>query len=179
MSRRLFSILCVGALLAGATATAPARALLPTSGQILFVGDQDGNLEIYSIASDGGQQSDLTNAPAAQDMDPGWSPDGTKIAFARHTVRLGGPHIVTTPDGSTIAFTRCCPNGQSSIYVMPSTGAAATKVTPDGINASHPSWSPDGTRIAFTGFPAGGGARNISTIAPDGTGMTQLTDTSW
>jgi exopolysaccharide biosynthesis protein len=83
-----------------------------------------------------------------------------------------------SPDGTMIAFERCCLDGHSGIYVMPSTGGSVSRITPDGIEASHPTWSPDGTKLAFVGYPSGGGSRNLYTIGTDGTGMSQLTNDS-
>ena len=47
---------------------------------IVFTSARDGNLEIYVMDADGGNQENLTNNPA-NDSQPDWSPDGTKIAF--------------------------------------------------------------------------------------------------
>jgi TolB protein len=41
-----------------------------------------------------------------------------------------------------------------------------------------PSWSPDGTHIAFVMFLSTNGEFDLFTIAADGSGLTQLTDTN-
>ena len=50
-------------------------------GRIVFTSRRDGNNEIYVMDADGGNRERLTDNPA-NDFDPDWSPDGTKIAFA-------------------------------------------------------------------------------------------------
>jgi hypothetical protein len=62
---------------------------------------------------------------------------------------------------------------------MSATGDGLTRVTPDGVEASHPTWSPDGAKLAFVGFPAGGGSRDIYTIGVDGSGLAQVTTDPW
>ena len=55
--------------------------------QIAFVSNRDGNWEIYVMNTDGGNQRNLTNNPAA-DLAPSWSPDGKRIVFQSDR---GGP----------------------------------------------------------------------------------------
>lgn len=58
--------------------------------------------------------------------------------------------------------------GSKEIYVVDSDGENATRVTSDGTIALSPSWSPDGTRIAYTSFRSGAPLlyeRNIGTGA--------------
>lgn len=45
--------------------------------------------------------------------------------------------------------------GSKEIYVVDSDGENATRITSDGTIALSPSWSPDGTRIAYTSFKSG------------------------
>lgn len=52
-----------------------------------------------------------------------------------------------SPDGQTIVFTGG-DGRHRDIYVMPAGGGEATKLT-DGVYDSEPTWSPDGSRIAF------------------------------
>jgi len=51
-----------------------------------------------------------------------------------------------------------------------------TPVTPQGLDAFHPSVSPDGEWIAFAARFAGSGSMAIGIIRTDGTGLRQLTD---
>jgi len=104
----------------------------PDGTKIAFVSQRDGNDEIYVMNADGSNQKRLTNY-SGFDSDPAWSPDGTKIGF--------------TSDRDLPGI-----NGNSGfeIYVMSADGSNAVRLTNNSSQDSGPSWSPDGTRIAFT-----------------------------
>src|SRR6266542_603186 len=81
---RVISLLGMLGLLAGmlALTIGPALAAFPgTNGKITFESNRDGNNEIYVMNADGSGQMNLTNN-GADDVQPAFSPDGTKIAFA-------------------------------------------------------------------------------------------------
>ncbi len=147
------------------------------------------NFEIYVMDTDGGNRENLSNHPV-DDMDPDWSPDGTKIAFVSdrndseyqiyvmdadgsNQVRLTeGPRRKRlpdwSPDGSKIAF--AVHDGISHIEVMDADGHNRVVLEND---ASGPSWSPDGTKIAFISIRDGG--REIYVIGADGQGVERVT----
>jgi len=54
----------------------------PDGKRILFQSNRDGNVEIYVMDADGGNQTRLTHHPG-RDLDAEWSADGTRIAFDR------------------------------------------------------------------------------------------------
>ena len=93
----------------------------------------------------------------ASDFDPAWSPDGAKIAFA------------SDRDGKSI-LCDC-----HYIYVRNADGTGVTRLT--GATPlefdEHPTWSPDGTKIAFSSTQSG--KRQIYVINADGTGVVRLT----
>jgi serine/threonine-protein kinase len=89
---------------------------------IVYAGQQSGNRDIY-LQSVGGQMAiNLTKDSPADDDQPAFSPDGERIAF--RSSRDGG-----------------------GIFVMGRTGEGVRRVTTMGF---HPTWSADGTQIAFT-----------------------------
>jgi Tol biopolymer transport system component len=58
-----------------------------------------GNSDLVVVSADGSQERSLTNTPTVSEAFPEWSPDGSKIAFARES------QIATiSPDGTELAL---------------------------------------------------------------------------
>lgn len=140
--------------------------------------------DIFVVALDGSSDVNITNSDY-DELEPAWSPDGKRIAFAG--VRDGGAfttwQIVTvnpdgtgeavlvvmdeenrspawSPDNTMITFMSqfnnpCCETWQ--VWAMNSDGSGATNLSNDpAVYDMWPSWSPDGTLIIFSSTRNGG-----------------------
>jgi Tol biopolymer transport system component len=75
----------------------------PDGTRIAFKSERDGNREIYVMQADGRGQSNLTQAPDAEDTFPVWSPDGEWIAFSSERTAGSGVYLIRA-DGSGLTF---------------------------------------------------------------------------
>src|SRR5215471_8797266 len=87
--------------------------------------------------------------------------------------RLGDPQL--SPDGKIVAFSVSLPDiaenkSAHSLWTVALAGGAPRKIADQ---ADRPRWSPDGTRIFYTG--TSGGASQIWSMNPDGSGASQVT----
>lgn len=162
-------------------------------GKIAFASDRDGNLEIYTMEADGGAQTRLTEN-TAEDYQPAWSPDGTRLAFV--TNRDGNPEIyvmnsdgsgqtrltnnaagdirpVWTPDGARIGFVSDR-DGNDEIYLMNADGSNQTNLTSNKADDSSFSFSPDGSAVVFSSTREDS-SYDLFTMSIAGGGATRLT----
>ncbi|HEX9992397.1 MAG TPA: hypothetical protein VGB14_05665 [Acidimicrobiales bacterium] len=153
-------------LVAGAPA---AGAQAAPDGRIVYVAatgfGTNSTYDIHVMNADGTGDVNLTPDPTpedgvddSQELDPVWSPDGTRIAFISNRV------IETNPDGNY------------EVFAMDADGANVTQLTfaePEFgwefYQSYEPNWSPDGTQIAFNGYRAWGSSE-IFTVPTDGSG---------
>jgi WD40 repeat protein len=108
---------------------------------------ENGKGTVHTINVDGTNDRTIL----ADAWDPAWSPDGSRIAFARQ-VGKAQRLCVCDPDGGRVSELRDVDNP---------------------LGFTLPAWSPDGTRIAYS-EPAGG-ALELFLINADGSGRRQLT----
>jgi len=109
--------------------------------------------------------------------------DGTDLGI----IDIGFPvvdDLTYSPDGTTIAFWGSEAQGvEGTIFTRPADGSGpAIQLVDrvDGTSDADPSFSPDGSRIAFRrvveGGGAGGNAAHLYVVNTDGTDLQQLTD---
>jgi len=102
--------------------------------------------EIMIVKSDGSGARALTTGPGNAGF-PSWSPDGKQVVYRFWTDNAAGLRIVSVADGAVRTLTTGYDN--------------------------FPGWSPKGDRIVFSRLA--NGEFHIYSVAPDGTGLTQLT----
>jgi Tol biopolymer transport system component len=154
--------------------------------------------DIYTInANTSGGATDLTGSTTATDADPAWSPDGGEIAFAsnrddgshfniyvvnvatssitRLTTQTSGNdrHPSWSSDGSTIVFSTTRGGvAQPVLYTLsrgsPSSSQAALGGG-SGVQGDDPTYSPDGTKIAYVNS-----AGAVATTSSSGSGATTV-----
>jgi Tol biopolymer transport system component len=143
----------------------------PNSDRIAFLSWGEAGSDVHVINPDGTGQTNLTNLPAVYG-DLAWSPDGTKIAFASNRDLLLVPGLGPgTPSPGSGPSALLGPKPE--LYVMNADGTKKTRLTFDEAFDGSPTWSPDGTRLAFQSDRDGD--HEIYVINVDGTGLTQLT----
>ena len=93
----------------------------------------NGNTDIYVMNPDGSAVRRLTTSPA-EDEFPAWSPDGRTIAYDSSG---------STPlDSSGFSSTQ-------EIWSVPADGGSPVRLTNNTVPDQAPTWSPDGSQIAF------------------------------
>lgn len=132
-----------------ALTTEPGRDESPSfsgdGSRIAFSSTRDGNAEIYVMDADGGNAQRLTQDPEA-DVWPVFSPAGTQIAFVH-----GVP--------------------SSTLRVVGVDGTGLTEVA--GAFGRSPTWSPEGSALAYWGNAAGND--DVWRVSIDGQGALNLT----
>ncbi len=181
----------------------------PDGRRIAFSSDRHGNWDVFVMSAEGGPVTQIT-FDDAQELHPTWSPDGKKLCYCRFNERTRDWELWTlaidkpsarsfvcegmfpswSPDSSEnrILFQRSRKRGDRlygvwTIDLVNGDGVNPTEIVAAGDAAiMHPSWSPDGSRIAYTvvsdpsvavdGMPV---ESDIWTIGYDGTGRMALT----
>jgi Tol biopolymer transport system component len=159
---------------------------------------------LYTVrSSDAGDLMRVTaTPPGGFDIGYGYSPDGSRILYARFTdeqgtlfsvkpdgsdpVQLSPPALSVidldffdrvgadwAPDSSRVAFAAFDQSSRrTGLFVVNADGSGLRLVTPAGIGALSAQWSPNGALIAFTSCC---GLPQAWVVQPNGTGLRQVT----
>ena len=139
----------------------------PDGTKLVYVSTGKGGVSSLEVMNADGSGSPTSfDGFSGQVADPAWSPDGTRIAFV-------GREASPNPEDSLRFF----------LFVMNADGSGKTRVATEPLafessafppDASGPSWSPDGTRLAFVSTRDGN--PEIYTVSATGGAVERLTN---
>jgi TolB protein len=122
-----------------------------TGTDVVFVsGRGGGNPQVY-LMNQSGETERLTDG-TGDAVNPSWSPDGTKIAFA---------------------WTRGYEPGNFNIFILDVASRQLVQLTNNEGRNENPTWAPDGTHLVYSNKR--GSAIQLWTMLADGTQKKQLT----
>ena len=147
----------------------------PDGQQVVFISNRDGNDEIYIMNANGTNQKRITHT-FDDEAAPDWSMDGRRLVYTRRCNTMDNCtgyqnlYVIDTDgnnarqltnihyntfmpdwsfDGTFVSFVLGDKQG-SSIYIIDAAGGEIRPlVDSPKINVTMPSWSPDGSRLAY------------------------------
>jgi serine/threonine protein kinase len=172
--------------------------LSPDGKQFIYSSSARGHWDVYLQRTGGSAAINLTADSTADNSEPALSRDGSRIAFRSERGEGGLFAMEATGENPRRISSRghlpsWSPDGKSIVYcdgtfIMPNDRGATvsrlhlldlttnTRHELETGDAVQPNWSPHGQRIAYWGITAGGGNREIFTVAADGGPPVQVTD---
>jgi Tol biopolymer transport system component len=117
-----FAVVALVAGAIGCGSDAPTKPAGPST-PIIFLSNRGGEISLYKISTDGRHTVRMTNIENSGFAD--WAPDGKRIVFEQMT------------------------NGIHQIFVADADGARPVQITQCTLDCLSPTWSPDGSRIAY------------------------------
>ena len=164
--------------------------LSPDGKDIVYAAEVDGQFDIFILRVGGKKPTNLTPNSPSEDTQPAFSPKGDLIAFRSEREPKGiytiepsgdnlkrvadfGYHPSWSPDGKQIVVSSW---GRDQPTVRPSSGMTldtfdvqtGTRHELSKIEATQPTWSPNGHRIAFWFYTGNYGRRDIATVPAGG-----------
>jgi TolB protein len=127
----------------------------PDGGSLVFVSDREGTPDLFTFSASLGESSPETinhlgeGGETSFELEPAWSPDGTRIAFVSDRY------------------------GDYEIFLFNADGSGISQLTSNNGISSQPAWSPKGDRIAFTSNRSGDS--EIWIMNADGSNPQQVT----
>jgi len=121
----------------------------PGGRKIVFVSERDGNPEIYVMNADRSNQKRLTNDPG-NDTTPTFTADESQIQFIGEE------------------------SGVPKIFVMNADGSDRHVL--GSFTGSYPSWSPDGTKLAYNAYAGVATEYDIWVSDPDGSNAVDISE---
>jgi Tol biopolymer transport system component/tRNA A-37 threonylcarbamoyl transferase component Bud32 len=176
--------------------------------KLFYVSNRGGSMDLWqqAVAEEGAPLGEPLAVTQGLGMrSAAFSPDGTKLAYARGgkvanvwrtpipsdrlatwadavqvtSERAYIEFVDVSPDGTTLAVSSDR-RGNQDIYLLPTEGGELTPLTTDPTHDWNPRWSPDGREIAFYGYRSGN--RDIWVVPSRGGPPRQLTshpDQDW
>jgi Tol biopolymer transport system component/DNA-binding winged helix-turn-helix (wHTH) protein len=156
----------------------------PDGRYIAFTRELPEGAALYLIPSLGGPERRITplwSARIPYQFRISWSPDGEWLAVMDKSLPAETPSIYLvaratgekrkltapptwagfdhspdiSPDGRTVAFVRLINNGIGDLYLVPTAGGEAQRLTFDNALTASPVWTPDNREILFLSMRAG------------------------
>jgi Tol biopolymer transport system component len=156
----------------------------PNGNEIAYVRETGSDVGIWLVKPEGGEPRKLIEGG----RNPAWSWDGKRLLFERGydiwtanadgsdqtsveglprtDLLLADRHATFSPDGSMIAFFQKDKGPIGDIWVIPTKGGQARRLTFDSNFGGTPIWTPDGKFIIFSSLR--GGSRTLWRIAVAG-----------